>query len=171
MKYLMTLLASTAMTLSLGASATAGNAAPASLHADRAAQENLSCSSVVASHRFVRGTSEYEAAMAFHDANAAFPAGVPKARLPRDAKAVFLTVEQPVTCGEKDAEASKWSCETTGCTEEIIGTTHMPTGSKLSLETCTGGYKTTITWTKNADGSWTVTKVNSEQSVGCNPIG
>ena len=171
MKYLMTLLASTAMTLSLGASATAGNAAPASLHADRAAQENLSCSSVVASHRFVRGTSEYEAAMAFHDANSAFPSAVPKVRLPRNAKALSLTVEQPVTCGNEAGKPAWSACQTGGCLEAIFASDGMPSGSRLSLESCADGYTTMIAWTRDADGNWRVSRVNSEQSVGCSPIG
>lgn len=149
--------------------ALSASAAPASPLLDRGAEANLSCTSVVVSHRLSPGTKAYAQALRFHDTNLDVAPGLLAIRLPASKADIVVTVEEPVACDKASSKTEKWECETFGCTEEIIGTEHMAPGTKLSMETCGGGGKTTVTWTKNANGTWTVTRVQSEQVTSCGP--
>lgn len=131
---------------------------------------NLSCTSVIATHQVVKGTNAYSEAVDFNNVNSAMAPGLLKIRLPKDPEFILVTVNEPVACGELAKPDSKWECETFGCTEEIFGTGHMATGTQLSMETCGDGGKITITWTKNTNGSWTVTAVSAEQHTSCGPM-
>lgn len=137
---------------------------------DSAGTSNLSCTSVIATHQLVRGTNAYSAALDFNSVNSAMAPGLLKLRLPQDPEFILVTVNEPVACGEHAGPNGKWECETLGCTEEIFGTGHMAPGTKLSMETCGDGGRITITWTRNSNGSWTVTAVSAEQHTSCGPM-
>lgn len=77
-----------------------------------------------------------------------------------------------VASGGAEARA-KYDCNYAGCNEEIPETSHLPPGSKITMQTCTISTRvqTVTVWTKQPNGSWTVTTRTEEVLVeGCPPI-
>lgn len=156
--------------LLFSAACAASNATKDAVSLDFSGNTNLSCRSVIDTHTLMSGSKEYRAAIDFNDANSEVAPGLLNIRLPTDPDVIFVTVAEPVACGEDSKPSTKWTCETFGCTEDIFGTGHMAPGTQLSMETCGDGGKITITWTKNPNGSWTVTSVSAEQHTSCGPM-
>lgn len=65
----------------------------------------------------------------------------------------------------------KFNCTYVGCNESIPGTGGYAAGDTITTNSCnpqTFVY-TTTTWTKQPNGTWTVTTRNSEQRTHCDP--
>ena len=71
---------------------------------------------------------------------------------------------------EEPVASVKYSCDYAGCNESIGGTDSMPVGDRITRDSCNSStsVRTTTTWVKQSDGTWTVTKHTEEvQTQGC----
>lgn len=84
--------------------------------------------------------------------------------------AYIKVTAQATNCGVA-RESLKFDCQFVGCNEGIPGTEEYSPGDTLTTNSCssTTYVKTTTTWTKQPNGSWTVTTRNSEQHTSCDP--
>lgn len=75
------------------------------------------------------------------------------------------------SCGSAPGNPLKFmDCTYVGCNEPIAGLESLSTGATLTATNCSSSFVyTSTTWTKQGDGSWTVTTRHEEQRTNCDP--
>lgn len=135
------------------------------------------CSVKTETRTFLPGDAGFDAAIAQHDASVAhggdgtFNDALASSWTPDPATTAWIKITTTQDRCESleipDAPAARYTCTRMGCNEWIPGTEDYPVGAKITREFCNAatGMQTRITWTKQPDGSWTVTSVRQDIRV------
>lgn len=89
---------------------------------------------------------------------------------PKNTMFVRITIRNK-SCGSAPSNPLKFmDCTYVGCNEPIGGLEGLSSGATLTATNCSSSFVyTSTTWTKQSDGSWTVTTRNEEQRTNCDP--
>ena len=132
-----------------------------------AASSSVRCAAQHESHRFVRGSADFDTAMAFLAEHAALPSGTAKLVLPQAAASIEVSVDLPTACDGGAAASPARFCATTDCP---FAPGEFPSGTALAMQTCAGGMLTAVSWRASKDG-WMLTRAAQELTSRCDPPG
>lgn len=143
--------------------------APGGTSAD-AANSSVRCAAQHESHRFVRGSADFDEAMAFLAAHAAFPGGAAKLVLPRAAASIAVSVDLPTACGGDAGASPAADCTTADCPDARFDPAAFAPGTTLAMQTCADGMQTALSWLAGKDG-WMLTRAAQELDPQCDAPG
>ena len=152
-----------------GATSVAASATPDHATAG-AAEDNLRCTTQLASHRFVRGSDDFDTAMDFLVANGAFPSGAAKLVMPRTAAAIEVDVDLPTACGTPTGASTATACAAADCGDTPFSPADFAPGTRLAMQTCADGVHTDMRWLAGKDG-WMLTRAAQELVPQCESPG
>lgn len=135
-----------------------------------AANSSVRCAAQHESHRFVRGSADFDEAMAFLAAHAAFPTGAARIVLPRTASTIAVSVDLPAACDDTAAATPSRGCAATGCGNIAFAPAAFAPGTTLAMQTCADGMHTALSWLAGKDG-WLLTGAAQELDPQCDAAG
>jgi hypothetical protein len=153
----------------VGATQASAITAPERPPAD-AANSSVRCAAQHAAHRFVRGSADFDEAMAFLAANASFPSGAARIVVPRTATTIAVSVDLPTACGTAADAAATGQCAAADCDTTAFAPAAFAPGTTLAMHTCADGMHTALSWLAGKDG-WLLTRAAQELDPQCDAPG